>query len=51
MVRVSRASYAGGQDLAPRPIHSTLSPDKITAAGSRPKEAAPAPQRYLAGSG
>ncbi|HLL63510.1 MAG TPA: bifunctional dTDP-4-dehydrorhamnose 3,5-epimerase family protein/NAD(P)-dependent oxidoreductase [Propionibacteriaceae bacterium] len=48
VARVSTATYAEGKDLAPRPVHSTLALDKITAAGFRPEEAGPALQRYLA---
>ncbi len=46
--RVSTAVYAEGRVLAPRPMHSTLRLDKISAAGFRPEEAAPALERYLA---
>ena len=48
VTRVSTAAYAAGKDLAPRPRHSTLRLDKITATGFRPEEAAPALERYLA---
>ena len=48
MTRVSTAAYAAGKDLAPRPVHSTLRLDKITATGFRPEEASPTLQRYLA---
>jgi dTDP-4-dehydrorhamnose reductase len=51
VTRVSTATYAEGKDLAPRPVHSTLRLDKITAAGFRPEEAGPALRRYLAGPG
>jgi dTDP-4-dehydrorhamnose 3,5-epimerase len=51
VIRVSTAAYADGKDLAPRPVHSTLALDKITAAGFRPEEAGPALRRYLAAPG
>ena len=44
----STAAYAAGKQLAPRPRHSTLSLDKITATGFRLEEAGRALQRYLA---
>jgi dTDP-4-dehydrorhamnose 3,5-epimerase/reductase len=47
---VSTTAYAAGKDLAPRPAHSTLRLDKISAAGFQPEEAAPALQRYLTAS-
>ncbi len=48
VTRVSTAAYAAGKGLAPRPAHSTLRLDKITATGFRPEEASPTLQRYLA---
>jgi dTDP-4-dehydrorhamnose reductase len=42
------AEYGAGRDLAPRPRHSTLSLDKITATGFQPGEALEALRHYLA---
>jgi dTDP-4-dehydrorhamnose 3,5-epimerase len=42
------AAYAAGKDLAPRPRHSTLSLEKITATGFRPVEGLEALRHYLA---
>jgi dTDP-4-dehydrorhamnose 3,5-epimerase len=51
VTRVSTATYGADKDLAPRPVHSTLRLDKISAAGFRPEAAAPALERYLAAPG
>jgi dTDP-4-dehydrorhamnose reductase len=42
------AAYAAGRDMAPRPRHSTLSLDKITATGFQPAEALEVLQPYVA---
>jgi dTDP-4-dehydrorhamnose 3,5-epimerase/reductase len=42
------AAYAAGKNLAPRPRHSTLSLDKITATGFSPGNGVEGLQRYLA---
>jgi dTDP-4-dehydrorhamnose reductase len=42
------ADYGAGRDLAPRPRHSTLSLDKITATGFQPGEALEALRHYVA---
>jgi dTDP-4-dehydrorhamnose reductase len=41
------AAYAAGKNLAPRPRHSTLNLDKITATGFSPTDGLQALQRYL----
>lgn len=51
ITRVSTAAYAEGKQLAPRPMHSTLRLDKISAAGFAPEASTPALQRYLAAAG
>ncbi len=51
VTRVSTATYGADKDLAPRPVHSTLRLDKISAAGFRPEAATPALERYLAAPG
>ena len=48
VTRVSTTAYGAGKDLAPRPVHSTLRLDKISATGFRPEAAASALERYLA---
>jgi dTDP-4-dehydrorhamnose reductase len=45
------AAYAAGKNLAPRPRHSTLSLDKITATGFSPGDGLEALQRYLSALG
>jgi dTDP-4-dehydrorhamnose 3,5-epimerase len=40
-------AYAGGKHLAPRPRHSTLSVDKITATGFQPAEALEGLRQYV----
>ncbi len=45
----STAAYAAGKELAPRPQHSTLSLNKITATGFQPGEGSEALRRYLSG--
>ena len=46
--RVSTADYGLGKELAPRPPHSALSLDKITASGFVPADASRELTRYLA---
>ena len=48
VTRVSTAAYGEGKQLAPRPVHSTLRLDKISATGFAPEASTPALQRYLA---
>jgi dTDP-4-dehydrorhamnose 3,5-epimerase len=45
------AAYAAGKNLAPRPRHSTLSLDKITATGFSPGNGVEGLQRYLSALG
>ena len=45
--RVSTEDYGAGKALAPRPRHSTLSLDRITATGFQPTDAAEALKGYL----
>jgi dTDP-4-dehydrorhamnose reductase len=47
--RVSTAEYGAGKRMAPRPRHSTLSLDKITATGFEPVDAGVALKQYLNG--
>ena len=48
---VSTAEYGAGKSLAPRPTHSTLELDKITATGFTSEDAAAALARYLSATG
>jgi len=45
--RISTAEYGEGKSLAPRPRHSMLSLDKLTATGFEPADAVPALEQYL----
>ncbi|HYP46206.1 MAG TPA: bifunctional dTDP-4-dehydrorhamnose 3,5-epimerase family protein/NAD(P)-dependent oxidoreductase [Propionibacteriaceae bacterium] len=45
--RVSTSEYAQGKDLAPRPRHSALNLDKLSATGFAPRDAGQELQRYL----
>ena len=46
---ITSAEYAAGKDLAPRPLQSAMSLDKIRATGFEPEDAMSALKRYLAG--
>jgi dTDP-4-dehydrorhamnose reductase len=46
---VSTQEYGAGKSMAPRPVHSTLSLDKIAGTGFDPADARPALQQYLEG--
>ena len=46
--RVSTADYGEGKQLAPRPVHSLLGLDKISATGFTPEDADAALERYVA---
>ena len=45
----STEDFAAGRTVAPRPVHSTLSLDKIKATGFLPRDADEALRGYLAG--
>ncbi|MDO5697703.1 MAG: bifunctional dTDP-4-dehydrorhamnose 3,5-epimerase family protein/NAD(P)-dependent oxidoreductase [Dermatophilus congolensis] len=47
VTRVSAAEYAAGKAMAPRPQHSTLTLDKLTAAGFTPAAARTRLEQYL----
>jgi dTDP-4-dehydrorhamnose 3,5-epimerase len=48
VTRVSTAEYAAGRAMAPRPVHSTLSLDKIEATGYQPTDLRTGLARFLA---
>ena len=48
VTRVSTEEYGAGKALAPRPRHSLLALDKVTATGFDPTDASAALKEYLA---